>query len=159
MFTMKKLFLILVLSMIGNELLAQYKGQYRLQYGNDFMFKSGLFGMNFTGEYFPLEKVSFAPNVSILFPATGKATNIHLDSRYYFTEEKIELYGLLGYGLFRRSYEFNPEVTYQNTGTLNIGGGVLYKVIDELGINAELKLQPQHRNDFIIKVGLSYFIN
>jgi hypothetical protein len=159
MFPMKKIFLLLVLSMIGNELLAQYKGQYRAQYGNDFMFQSGLFGMNFSGEYFPFEKISFAPNVSVLFPATGKASNLHLDTRYYFTEEKVELYGLLGYGNFRRRYEFNPEITYQNTGTLNIGGGILYKLIDELGLNAEVKLQPQNRNEFIIKIGLSYFIN
>jgi hypothetical protein len=159
MLTMKKIFLLLLLSMIGTELLAQYKGQYRAQYGNDYMFGAGLFGMNFSGEYFPFEKISFAPNVSILFPATGKASNLHLDTRYYFTEEKVEFYGLLGYANYRRRYEFNPEITYQNTGTLNIGGGILYKLIDELGVNAEVKLQPQNRNEFIIKVGLSYFIN
>lgn len=145
--------------MIGNELMAQYKGQYRAQYGNDYMFKAGLFGMNFSGEYFPFEKISFAPNISILFPETGKASNLHLDTRYYFTEEKVEFYGLLGYANFRRRYEFNPDITYQNTGTLNIGGGILYKVIDELGFNVEFKLQPQNDNDFMVKVGLSYFIN
>jgi hypothetical protein len=56
MLTIKKIFLLLVISMMGNELMAQYKGQYRAQYGNDFMVKSGLFGMNISAEYFPFEK-------------------------------------------------------------------------------------------------------
>jgi hypothetical protein len=145
--------------MIGTELLAQYKGQYRAQYGNDMALRSGLFGMNFSAEYFPFEKISFNPNISVLFPATGKASNLHLDTRYYFTEEEVEFYGLLGYANYRRRFEFNPENAYQNTATLNIGGGILYKLIDELGVNAEIKLQPQNGNEVILKVGLSYFIN
>ncbi|WP_158856920.1 hypothetical protein [Lunatibacter salilacus] len=156
---MKKLILFFALILIGNLALAQYQGQFRLQYGNDMGFSSGLFGMNIGGEYFPVDQISFAPNLSVLFPETGKASNLHLDARYYFTDDKLELYALLGYANFRRRYEFNPEKTYENTGTMNIGAGVLYKFIEELGLNAEIKLQPQNYNEFIIKLGISYFIN
>ncbi|HSI78850.1 MAG TPA: hypothetical protein VK957_23350, partial [Lunatimonas sp.] len=101
---MKKLILFFALLLIGNLALAQYQGQFRLQYGNDMGFSSGLFGMNIGGEYFPVDKISFAPNLSVLLPETGKASNLHLDARYYFTDERFELYALLGYANFRRRY-------------------------------------------------------
>lgn len=156
---MKKIALLVAFILFGNIAVAQYQGQFRLQYGNDFGFTSGLFGLNISGEYFPLDKLSFAPNLSVLFPESGKASNLHLDARYYFSEEKLEFYGLLGYANYRRRYEFNPEITYKNTGTINIGTGVIYKFLEELGLNAEFKFQPQNRNEFIFKLGISYFIN
>ena len=113
---MKRLVLLFALVLVGNIATAQYQGQFRLNYGNDMGFSSGLFGMNIGGEYFPIDKISLAPTISVLFPESGKASNLHLDARYYFTEEKLEWYGLLGYANYRRRYEFNPETTYQNTG-------------------------------------------
>lgn len=156
---MKRLVLLFALVLVGNIAAAQYQGQVRLNYGNDIGFSSRLFGMNIGGEYFPIDKISFAPSISVLFPESGKASNLHLDARYYFSEEKVEWYGLLGYANYRRRYEFNPGITYQNTGTMNIGAGGFYKFLDELGLNGEIKLQPQNKKEFIIKLGITYFIN
>lgn len=156
---MKRLVLLFVFILVGNLAFGQYQGQFRLQYGNDIGLSTGLFGMNIGGEFFPYDNISFAPNLSVLLPETGKASNLHLDARYYFSEDKLEFYGLVGYANYRRRFEFNPEITYQNTGTVNIGAGVLFKFLEELGLNAEIKLQPQNKNEFIIKLGISYFIN
>ncbi|EON74737.1 hypothetical protein ADIS_4848 [Lunatimonas lonarensis] len=156
---MKRLLILVLFFSWSSATMAQYKGQFRAQYGNDIGFERVLFGMNFSAEYFFVDKISFSPNVSILFPATGKASNLHLDARYYFTEEKAQWYGLLGFGNFRRRYEFNPEVAFRNWQTLNVGGGLLYKLIDELGVNGELKFQPQNNGELIVKIGLTYFIN
>ncbi len=155
----KKIVCLLVIMSVSYVCHAQYKGQYRIQSGNEYNFNAGLFGINFTGEAFPLEHVSVAPSFTFLLPATGKASNLHIDFRYYFTEEKVEFYSLLGYGLFRRRFEFTPEPTVTNINTINIGGGVIYKFYDELGVNIDLKFQPQNQGEFILKVGISYFIN
>lgn len=156
---MKQLLLLIGLFIFGNDVVAQYKGQARLQYGNDLSIPSGFFGFNISGEYFPVDRISVAPSISALVPATGKASNLHLDARYYFTEEKIQLYALLGVANFRRTPEFQPEVGPTNTGTLNIGGGVVYRFLEELGINVEIKYQPQNSHEVVCKVGIAYFVN
>lgn len=157
---MKKIILLVIFFWsFGLEVFGQYKGQYRLQSGNELNIQAGLFGINFTGEAFPLEHISFTPSVTFLLPATGKATNVHLDFRYYFTEEKLEFYSLLGYGLFRRRFEFSLEPAVTNINSVNLGAGMIYKFLDELGINGEVKFQPQNNGEVIVRVGLSYFIN
>jgi len=156
---MKKFVIIAFFLIASQEVFAQYQGQFRASTGNDYGIGSNLFGMNFSAEYFLIDRVSFAPNVSVLFPQTGKASNLHIDARYYFTEEKAQWYGVLGFANYRRRYEFNPDITYENNPTLNIGGGLLFKFIDELGINGEIKWQPQNSGEVILKIGAVYFIN
>jgi len=156
---MKRVLLLIGLICFGNSAFAQYKGQVRLQYGNDLSFSSGFFGFNLGGEYFPQDKISFAPNISVLVPATGMASNLHLDARYYLTEEKAGLYGLLGFAVFRRTHEFLPEMSPTTIGTMNIGAGILYTFMEELGLNEEIKYQPQNSREFVAKVGIAYFIN
>ncbi|MFC4873253.1 hypothetical protein [Negadavirga shengliensis] len=156
---MKNIILFLCFLVLSFSTVAQYQGQYRLQYGHDFGLGSGLTGVNFVGEYFPIDNISFAPSFSILLPASGKASQLHIDGRYYFQEEAVQLYGLIGYANFRRRLEFDFDDPLYHRGSLNIGGGILYKLMDELGLNGELKFQPQNNGEFIIKIGMSYFIN
>ncbi|WP_209329232.1 hypothetical protein [Lunatimonas salinarum] len=156
---MKKVVVFLALVLTCTTLKAQYKGQGRVQYANDMGFRSGLLGMNIGAEYFFLDNLSFSPSFSILFPATGKASNLHLDARYYLTEETTQWYGLIGFANFRRRYELNPEIPLRNEPTLNLGGGLIHKLIDEIGINGEIKWQPQSNSDFILKIGVLYFVN
>ncbi|WP_194774488.1 hypothetical protein [Pararhodonellum marinum] len=156
-----KLVSILFMMFLGfNAAQAQYQGQFRLQYAAEFTTVNNvLFGNNLTGEYFPLDKISFSPNFSIYTPATGKASMLHLDAKYYFTEENIQWYGLVGYGYFRRRFEFNPENPLLRVSSVNVGTGVIIRLIDELGLNPEFKFQPQNNGEFLIKIGLLYFIN
>lgn len=157
---MKKILLLVIFACtLGTEVFGQYKGQYRVQSGNELNIQSGLFGINFSGEAFPFEYVAFVPSLTFLLPATGKATNLHLDARYYFTEDKFEFYTLLGYGLFRRRFEFSLEPAVRNVNSVNLGAGMLYKFTDELGINGEAKFQPQNDGEVIVRIGISYFIN
>lgn len=137
---------------------AQYKGQWRGIHAYEITSVNGFFGMNFTGEYFPLNYFSLAPSITFFIPATGNARGYDLNARYYFTEKEKQWYALLGYGYYKRVYEFNTEgsVTYNS---INLGAGGMIKLRDEIGINPEIRYQPIGRNEVIFKLGIVYFIN
>jgi opacity protein-like surface antigen len=157
--TKKITFVTLVFLMFSVRAFGQYQNQIRIQYANEYGLGNNLFGYNLIGEYFPIDNVSFAPDASILFPATGKASAFNFNGRYYFTEDQVQLYGMAGYGIFRRSYEHNPELNFDNRGSFNLGGGVLYKIYDEIGLNFEFKVQPQNNGEVWFKLGMLYYIN
>ncbi|WP_157972081.1 porin family protein [Pleomorphovibrio marinus] len=145
--------------LLSHNAFGQYQEQIRLHYSNEYGLGNNLFGFNLVGEYFLIDNLSFAPSATILFPATGKASAFNFNARYYFTEEDIQLYGLAGYGIFRRRYEHNPELNFDNRGSINLGAGVLYKIYDEIGLNFEIKVQPQNNGEVWLKLGMLYYIN
>jgi hypothetical protein len=155
---MKKTLLVLVLSLVGCQAIAQYQGQSRAIQGYEIRSSSGYFGLTLGAEYFPLNNISFAPSVSFYIPATGNAWGVDLNARYYFTEESIQMYGLLGYGGYTKSSESNPA-NKTRFNSLNLGIGGMIKLRDELGINPEIRYQPINRKEFIFRLGIVYFIN
>lgn len=155
---MKKIILVVLILSLSHVGFAQYKGQFRAQYSGEFALKKGLFGNNFTAEYFPLEMLSFAPSFTIFTPPSGKASGIDLNFRYYLKEGNVEYYGLVGYAHFRRREELHP-MDLDTFDSVNIGFGGLFKLVEELGLNPEIRYQPQNENEFLIKLGFVYFIN
>lgn len=155
---MKKIIIVLVLIFAANLAQAQYKGQFRGIHAYEMSSGKGFFGMNFTGEYFPLNYFSIAPSVTFFLPATGNARGFDLNARYYLTEKEKQLYALFGYGHYTRKYEFNPKET-ERFNSINLGLGGMLKIRDELGINPEIRYQPIGRNELIFKLGIVYFIN
>ena len=106
-----------------------------------------------------MDRISIAPSFSVLLPATGKASQIDLSGRYYFSEDKFQIYGLLGYGFYRRKLEFDLEDPLRTSSGIHFGGGALLKFLEVFGLNGEIKIQPQHGGEFMVKIGISYFIN
>lgn len=156
---MKRIVFIFILMCQWGICHAQIKGQYRFQYGHDLAINKSLFGVNFVGEYFPLDKISFAPSFSVFLPATGRASQIDLSGRYYFSEDKLQTYGLLGYGFYRRRLEFDLQDPLRTSSAVHFGGGALLKFLEVFGLNGEIKLQPQHGGEVVVKIGVNYFIN
>jgi hypothetical protein len=155
---MKRILIILVFFMISYSSYGQYKGQWRALHGYEIPVQTGFFGMNFTGEYFPVNYLSIAPSFTFFIPATGNARGFDINARYYFTEKERQWYGLFGYGHYVRVFEFNP-IGRESFNSINIGAGGMIKLRDELGINPEIRYQPIGRNDLMIKLSVVYFIN
>lgn len=156
---MKRIYLIFILALQCGFCCAQFQGQYRAQYGHEFATSSVPFGVNFVGEYFPVNKFSFAPSFTIYLPATGKASQIDFSGRFYFTEEKLQAYGLMGYGFHRRRLEFDFENPLRTSSGVHFGGGALLRFWEVLGLNGEFKIQPTLQSTLVFKVGITYFIN
>jgi hypothetical protein len=154
---MNKILLIAVFLFITTASYGQYKEQIRVMHGYEMGVDKGFFGMNFSGEYFPLNYFSVAPTFTFFIPATGNARGFDINARYYFTEKERQWYGLLGYGHYTRIFEFNP-IGRQSFNSLNIGGGGMIKLSDEIGINPEIRYQVG-RNDLLFKISMIYFVN
>jgi len=139
---------------------AQFQGEIRAQLANEFGTGTNLYGMGILGEYFIVDRLSIAPNIMVLLPETGKATNLHIDGRYYFNEGPSQFYGILGFNYYRRRLEFaaEGENLFQNPG-INIGAGFNYRLLEEFSIDTQIKFQPQNNNNLIIGIGINYHIN
>ncbi|EIM76769.1 hypothetical protein A3SI_08631 [Nitritalea halalkaliphila LW7] len=130
----------------------------RLKYMHEWRADTWFFGFGFAGEYFPIDDVSINAQTTFLLPATGIANSLDIDGRYYFTQDKFQLYGLLGWGYYYRNFEFN-EIGHLHKHAINVGAGFLYKFIDEIGLEAEYKFQAGQINTSIFRLGVVYFIN
>jgi hypothetical protein len=139
---------------------AQYQGEVRAQLTTEFGTSTNLFGMGILGEYFIIDRLAIAPNIMVLLPASGKATNIHIDGRYYLNEGRSQFYGILGFNYYRRRLEFAPEEDnlIQRPG-LNLGGGYNYRISEEFSVDTQIKFQPQNNSNLIIGIGINYHIN
>ncbi|HSJ69926.1 MAG TPA: hypothetical protein VK921_19760 [Anditalea sp.] len=157
---MKKLLVGFLLLIISIPSFGQVEGELRARLGNEYGISTNLFGMNLSGEYFFINNLSGTAFLAVYFPASGKASSYDIDAKYYFTEGRSQLYGLLGFHYFRRRLEFAPEEeNLINTSGLNIGSGFMYRLSDEFSLNTEFKYQPQNQNNLIISVGVTYHIN
>jgi hypothetical protein len=154
---MNKVILVLVFMLISSVSYGQYKDQIRVKHGYEMGVDKGFFGMNFTGEYFPINYLSIAPSVTFFTPATGSARGFDLNARYYLTEKESQWYATAGYGHYTRVFEFNP-IGVLRANSLNLGGGGVLKLSDEIGINPEIRYQLG-RNDLLFKISILYFVN
>jgi hypothetical protein len=155
---MKNILLIVCFVFVSTYALAQYKGQYRAIHAYEIAYDTPIYGMNFTGEYFPINYFSIVPSFTFFVPASGNARGFDMNARYYLTEKEKQWYVTAGYGFYRRVFEFNPEGGF-DFNSMNIGAGGMIKITDELGINPELRFQAFGRNSTIFKLGIVYFIN
>ncbi|TVP47016.1 MAG: hypothetical protein EA341_13195 [Mongoliibacter sp.] len=154
---MNKILLVLAFILISFSSFGQYKEQFRAMHGYEMGIDKGFFGINFTGEYFPLNYFSIAPSFTFFTPATGNARGFDLNARYYFTEKERQWYTTVGYGHYTRVYEFNP-IGRESFNSLNLGGGSMIKLNDEIGLNPEVRYQLG-RNDLLFKLSILYFVN
>jgi hypothetical protein len=154
---MKKLGLILFFMLGSLTCFGQYKNQFRAQSANEFAIYDGFIGINFKGEYFPLERFSINPSITFFLPSKGTATGFDVNGRYYITDDRFQVYGLFGYGFFTRKFEnINQERLVVHA--INAGLGTLVKLSQELGINAEFRV-PIPRQEMVFGLGVVYFIN
>jgi hypothetical protein len=155
---MEKKLLVIIMLLISSQAFAQYQGQSRLMQSYEVASSSGYFGLSIGGEIFPIHNLSIAPSITFFIPPTGNARGFDLNLRYYFTEESLQLYGLLGYGNYVRATESNPSIkTAFNSA--NLGIGALIKLREEIGINPEIRYQAGDRKELIFRLGFVYFIN
>ncbi len=156
---MRKLLLTLVLAASFSIAFSQSKGDIRAQLGGDFGFDTELLGLNLGGEYFITEQFSAAPNFTFYFPDYGSLNTLNVDARYYFTQEILQWYGMLGFTNNWVTVDTPGEnVTNSNAGA-NIGAGGVLKFADQLAFNPELKYQIQDGGQAVFRLGLVYFIN
>ncbi|WP_143962445.1 hypothetical protein [Litoribacter populi] len=156
---MKKLLFIFTFVMTVGLAEAQQRGEARVQFGGDFGFTTELFGLNFGAEYFLVDRISLAPNHTIYFWENGRASNLNIDARYYFTEGILQWYGMAG---FTNNWE-NPDLIGGDFRTsragANLGVGGVLKFADRLAFNPEFKYQLQNNGQAIFRLGLVYLIN
>lgn len=155
---MKKCSLLIILFFIFSGLQAQYKGQWRAIHAYEIPGDKPFLGLNFTGEYFPVNYLSIVPSFTFFTPATGNARGFDINARYYLTEKEREWYVTVGYGFYRRVFEFNPIGRF-DFNSLNLGAGGMIMLSDEIGINPEVRFQAFGRNALVFKLGVVYFIN
>jgi len=114
--------------------------------------KAGI-GLNIGGEYFVTDIISVAPSYTTFFKSeigvTGAASSVkygsfNIDGRYYFAVDGIQIYGLAGLSFASLKSTsnflgFGPlEFKDSKTG-LNIGGGIVLPLADNIGFNGQLK--------------------
>jgi hypothetical protein len=154
----KKIVLGLLLSMVCFLAKAQYKGQWRAIHAYEMTTQGPLFGMNFATEYFPLHYLSLAPSYTVFLPATGKASSLEFNLRYYPFEKKKQVYGVAGFNSFFRDREFDTKGKGVAQSLL-IGTGGMFKFNSSLGFNPEIKYLLGPKNEFVFKLGVVYFVN
>lgn len=155
---MKKLLLLALFACTVSFAKAQSAGDIRLQVGGDYGFELESFGINFGGEYLFTDKISAAPNFTIYFPEVGNASALNIDARYYFTQDILQWYGLLGFTNFWRSAEYLGIEGKASSAGANIGAGGVLKFTDNLAFNPELKYQAMDGGQAVFKFGLVYFL-
>ncbi|GAB4107690.1 hypothetical protein GCM10028791_01360 [Echinicola sediminis] len=137
---------------------AQEKGDIRLQLGGEFGFDSEFFGINFGGEYFIIDKISAAPNFTIFFPEFGNASTLNVDGRYYFTQDILQWYGLVGFTNNWFSFDSSVGKVTSSQAGANVGAGGVLKFQDNWAFNPELKYQLQSGGQAVIRVTVVYFL-
>lgn len=157
---MKRLIIVSFLIFLTNSSFAQYQGEVRIQMDTEYGFATNLYGFGLVGEYFIIDRLSVVPSAIIFLPQTGKASSLNLDARYYLTEGISQFYGVLGLNSSRRRLEFAApgEDLIIRTG-INIGAGYIYRLSEEFAIESQFKYQPHYDNNFVIGLGIIYFIN
>lgn len=159
----RKFLLTLLLAGVASFAFAQEEGAIRASgsfvYGTE-VEKAGL---NLGGEYFFADKISGGINFSIFFVEDNFNYNVwNFDGRYYFLQDKLEVYGLLGLSVatskFSGTFGGVPFTSKDTETGLNIGAGVLYPVGDKLGINGQIKYATPFDGQMVFQAGVTYRI-
>lgn len=143
---------------------AQEKGQIRagagLVLGTKAAFdaggdKAGV-GINIGGEYFVSEIISIAPSYTFFLKSdleiagvstSLKTSSFNIDGRYYFMTGSLQVYGLAGLSFATAKSETSGDIfgvpfsqTFKSNDTgLNIGGGIVLPLNDQLSFNGQIK--------------------
>jgi hypothetical protein len=156
---MKKLLFICAFLFTFSVANAQYSGQVRLQAGGEYGFTTEFFGLNFGVEYFLMDRLSLAPNHTIYFPSIGKASNLNIDARYYFTEDILQWYGMAGFTNNWVDPQLEGFDLRRSWAGANVGVGGVLKFADRFAFNPEMKYQLQNNGQLVFRLGLVYLIN
>lgn len=129
-------------------------------------------GIGINGEYFVTDQISIAPSLIYFFPRTFigdlkfKQTDLNINANYYFeTGSEFNIYALGGLNFAVVSVPFfNPfnGERSNNSSTevgLNIGGGLNYKINDQLLPFVELKYNISDFDQLILMGGVRFLLN
>jgi len=141
---------------------------------NDDGEQSGGLGINVGFEYFVTDVISVAPSFTYFFGEEVEAPGfrvsynlsaINIDGRYYFLTDDLKVYGLIGPSILIASSEstfdnfFGQTITTEDSDSefgINIGGGIVYPIADNLGLGAQLKYQTPYDGQLVLNGGLTY---
>lgn len=133
---------------------------------NDDLEAAGGVGINIGGEYFFTSNISAAPSFTYFFPSSAnfeafgqkytmkmKVSSLNLDGRYYFNAGGMDLYGLAGLSVAFAGAEGESS----NKTGVNLGGGVVYPLSDNLNFNGQIKYNTP-LEQIAIQAGISFTI-
>jgi opacity protein-like surface antigen len=185
---MKNRFLILIILavVLGQaNVWAQEKGKFRIGVSGAMGTQSALndagnnnvgFGVTFTGDYFASNAFNAALGYTFFFkssfssPALSidlESSTIDLDGKYYFLNEGVGVYGLLGFSLGFVKTETTIDLGIGPGGTsslsetkygMNMGVGADYYLSDRLFLNTQVKYNLA-LEQIAINLGVGFSLN
>lgn len=135
---------------------AQDQGDLRVQLGGDYKLSIGYFGAHGGLEYFFVDKFSLAPNFTYWFPPVGRTSNLNMDLRYYLTQGSSQLYVMGGYSNYWINTQPGMAGTNETRPGGNFGVGAFLRIMDNLGLNTEFKIQSQNTRQPVLRIGLVF---
>lgn len=155
----KKLFSLLLFIGIISAAQAQEKGAIRLSGALVYGTEVEEAGLNFGGEYFFTDQISGGVSYSIFFVPDPASFNVlNIDGRYYFLNDKAQVYGLLGLANATSKFEGNvfgvPFSVKDSELGLNIGGGLVYMLSDKVGLNGQVKYTTPFDGQLVLQGGV-----
>ncbi|WP_343330121.1 hypothetical protein [Polaribacter staleyi] len=135
---MKKVLFIAALALLGfSNVNAQEKGDFSGFAGLTYPLTSGAdLGINVGVEYLFTDVIAVAPSFSYYFTEDVTSTVINIDGRYYLGgDESLKYFGLAGISFSSVKFE---GFSVSDTG-INVGGGLIYGLSENLGLIAQLK--------------------
>lgn len=155
---MKKLVIIILLTLTTSLIHAQEQGDFRIQLGADYKLQINDLGAHAGLEYLFIDKLSLAPSFTYWFPDFGRSSNLNMDLRYYLTEGISQIYVMGGYNnLWINAQPGLPGTTLSRPGG-NFGLGAFLDVAESFGLNTEFKIQSQNTRQPVLRVALVFKI-
>lgn len=130
--------------------------------------KLGL-GINFGAEYLITDAISIAPSYTSYFKTdfgggvSSSFSELNIDARYYFGESGV--YGLVGFGSVTAKAEALGFSVSSSESGINIGGGIMLPLSDNLYANGQLKYNTvkiadaadaEGKGQIVINLGVAY---
>ncbi|MDF2158752.1 hypothetical protein [Algoriphagus sp. CAU 1675] len=108
-------------------------------------------------EFFFIDHFAVMPSFTKIFPEVGNASNFSFDFRYFVSEGPSQLYFMTGYS---QNWE-NPNKdggvgvrrTYKGA---NVGVGAYIRLIDQVGLSTEFRVQSQFPREASFRFGLTF---
>ena len=157
---MKKLFLTMLIALVGISAMAQdkkYGVGFNLLYGTEI--KNLGFGLK--GQYYATEAVRVEANVGYYLKKDDVSMlDIHVAGHYLFPiTEEFKVYPLAGVGITNWMYggALKSLVDNQTKFTIDLGGGFQYDVAEDFALSAEAYYQIiDHYNQVVFALGAVY---
>lgn len=162
---------VLVLS-FSSQIMAQDQGQIRLGGSLALGSKAGIndtgnklgVGINFGGDYFIIDNLSAGLSYSYFFKSSytintieisQRISSVNIDGKYYFLNDPINVYGLLGFSVLSVTAGINGTTSSSSELGINLGAGVDYPLSDKLSLNGQLKFNSPFEQ-LVINLGVFY---